>query len=49
MGYYDIGFRIIIIGNKNPRLPVLVDELGKGNVACYTWSRILHKLILVGF
>jgi hypothetical protein len=49
MEYYDVGFRIIIFGHKNPRLPVLVDDLGINNVVCYTWSRILLKINLVEF
>jgi hypothetical protein len=33
MEYYDVGFRIINFGHKNPRLSVLVDELGIRYVA----------------
>jgi len=49
MEYYDVGFRIIVFGHKNSTLPVLVDELGIGNVVCYMWYCILHKIKLVGF
>jgi hypothetical protein len=48
MEYYDVGFRMIVFGHKNSRLPVLVDELGINNVVCYIFGIVLY-IKLVGF